>query len=77
MKTEQNCGGVCGCEGSQECKFPESPAWQKYYADLERHEKHYESIRPDEEQKAALSEWEMSRSCFAPNKPGYFRANND
>lgn len=22
-------------------------------------------------------EWEMARSCDAPNKPGYYRANND
>jgi hypothetical protein len=25
----------------------------------------------------AVSEWEMMRSCDAPNKPGYYRANND
>jgi hypothetical protein len=25
----------------------------------------------------ALSSWEMMRSCDAPNKPGYYRANND
>lgn len=24
-----------------------------------------------------LSEWQMARSCDAPNKPGYYRANND
>lgn len=24
-----------------------------------------------------LAEWEMKRSCDAPNKPGYYRANND
>jgi len=24
-----------------------------------------------------LSEWEMMCSCDAPNKPGYYRANND
>ncbi len=24
-----------------------------------------------------LSAWEMMRSCDAPNKPGYYRANND
>lgn len=25
----------------------------------------------------ALSEWQMKRSCDAPNPPGYTRANND
>lgn len=25
----------------------------------------------------AMSEWKMAYSCDAPNKPGYFRANND
>ena len=25
----------------------------------------------------ALSQWEMMCSCDAPNKPGYYRANND
>lgn len=25
----------------------------------------------------AVSKWEMMRSCDAPNKPGYYRANND
>lgn len=24
-----------------------------------------------------LGEWEMALSCDAPNKPGYYRANND
>lgn len=27
--------------------------------------------------KIAMAEWEMMRSCDAPNKPGYYRANND
>lgn len=27
--------------------------------------------------KAAMSEWDMMSSCDAPNKPGYYRANND
>lgn len=27
--------------------------------------------------KKALSEWQMMRSCDAPNKPGYYRASND
>lgn len=34
---------------------------------------------PDGERKyeSALSEWHMKLSCDAPNKPGYYRANND
>ena len=28
-------------------------------------------------QKKMQSEYEMSRSCDEPNKPGYYRANND
>jgi len=27
--------------------------------------------------KKELSEWEMKRSCDAPNRPGYYRSNND
>ncbi len=30
-----------------------------------------------ERYKKDLSEWQMKRSCDAPNKPGYYRANND
>lgn len=25
----------------------------------------------------AFSKWSMNESCFEPNKPGYYRANND
>ena len=32
------------------------------------HERAYEN---------AYSEWHMNYSCFEPNKPGYYRANND
>jgi hypothetical protein len=31
----------------------------------------------EEAYKKALSEWDMKRSCDAPNPPGYYRANND
>jgi len=30
-----------------------------------------------EDYRKELAEWEMKRSCDAPNKPGYYRANND
>ena len=77
--------------------------WERYYTELEQHEKRVERNKPippppyfthykptdkfpshaetAEEAariyKIALSEWEMMRSCDAPNKPGYYRANND
>lgn len=82
-KNETTCGTTCGCEGSWNCKFPNSPAWQRYRENLKKHEEHYESIKPDprlyseEGYKRALSSWEMDKAMFEPNKPGYWRANND
>jgi hypothetical protein len=35
------------------------------------------SWTPDEIRKLMTSEIDMSESCDAPNKPGYYRANND
>lgn len=58
--------------------------WQKYYADLKEHEDYMQSIKPQPETfeapdlyRMALSEWQMAGFCDAPNKPGYYRANND
>jgi hypothetical protein len=60
------------------------PEWQQYYADLKKHDDHYLAIKPkqedyrsDHEYQTAISQWSMSWSCGAPNKPGYYRANND
>lgn len=58
--------------------------WERYEEDLKRHEKRVHDTRPNtadystfESYRAATQEWEMMRSCDAPNKPGYYRANND
>lgn len=60
--------------------------WDQYYIDLKAHEEKCERERPrkmyyhisiQDEYEKDLSAWEMMRSCDAPNKPGYLRANND
>jgi len=58
--------------------------WARYYEDLAKHEERVARTRPNtadystkEAFRAAEQEWEMMRSCDAPNKPGYYRANND
>lgn len=56
--------------------------WDKYEADLKKHEEYCKNTKPDDfmdssEYRKAMAEWEMMCSCDAPNKPGYFRANND
>lgn len=58
--------------------------WQRYHVDMVAHEKHYLSKQPqrhdyssEENFNTALSSWRMDYSCFEPNRPGYYRANND
>lgn len=58
--------------------------WTKYYADLKKHEDYMEAKRPKEADFAdialyrkAIDAWHMELFCDAPNKPGYYRANND
>lgn len=61
--------------------------WERYYEDLKQHEERCKREKPlmpehntDENMKAyskAESAWRMMCSCDAPNKPGYYRANND
>lgn len=76
------------------------PEWQKYYADLERHEQFIKNYKffldrivthlnwlgerrkrnewtPDDIARVLGSEIDQSWSMDAPNKPGYYRANND
>ena len=73
------------------------PEWQKYYTELERHEKFCDDYRffldrittalewgwplrtwtTEDIQKVIGAEIEKSRSMDAPNKPGYYRVNND
>ena len=74
-----------------------TPEWEKYYADLDRHEEFYNSYKFYLDRMLRHLEWrkpsntwtteeirkeisdEISRalSMDAPNKPGYYRANND
>lgn len=58
--------------------------WERYYEDLKQHEARCEREKPSKydfdlqsDYDRAYSEWQMMRSCDAPNKPGYYRANND
>jgi hypothetical protein len=58
--------------------------WDKYESDLRSHREYMNRRKPKREQYGsdlefdkALSEWEMILFCDAPNKPGYFIANND
>ena len=58
--------------------------WEQYEKDLAAHESYYSNIRPKTsdfvefvEWNKALSAWLTDKNMYAPNKPGYYRANND
>lgn len=62
--------------------------WEQYEVELKAHEERCEREKPHPEDYndwnggeaaycAASKAWQMMRSCDAPNKPGYYRANND
>ena len=61
--------------------------WDAYEIAMKRHEDYCQSTRPkqedytgplaDENYRREMTDWEMMRSCDEPNKPGYYRANND
>lgn len=53
------------------------PEWQKYYKDLQAWEEKMDVEKPSNENSLEYSDWQMKRSCDAPNPPGYYRANND
>jgi hypothetical protein len=60
------------------------PEWQQYYADLKAFKESMAAKKPkrdDFESEAdfykAQARWDMAYHCDAPNKPGYYRANND
>jgi hypothetical protein len=60
------------------------PQWQEYYRAKQLFEEQMLERRPKREQFFVESEydralycWTLSFSMDAPNKPGYFRANND
>jgi hypothetical protein len=50
-----------------------SEEWRKYFEDMDRHLEYMIKRRGQMSESA----WQMAFSCDAPNKPGYFRANND
>jgi len=68
-------------------------AMEEYYKELSAHENNMRDIEPKKEQfgfnngwpdqeservfDAAYSEWHKKLFMDAPNKPGYYRANND
>lgn len=58
---------------------PREPQWSDYRNVTPMNEHIYEqNFRAKmEEYQKALAEWKMMCSCDAPNKPGYYRANND
>lgn len=67
--------------------------WDRYYIDQKEHEAHCERFKPQKEDMefvdsttgafrqdkfdSAMSEWHRKLHMDAPNKPGYYRANND
>lgn len=51
--------------------------WERYEADLKHHEEYMKAREPEDKDSPEYQEWLMAYSCGAPNKPGYFRANND
>jgi len=62
--------------------------WEIYYAELKEHEERYTERKPkslgvgaspeqEQDYRHRLNDWERGYFMDAPNKPGYYRANND
>ncbi len=51
--------------------------WEQYELVSEMFEKQMRSIEPADKESKEWLEWSMDYSMNMPNKPGYFRANND
>ena len=62
--------------------------WERYYVERLAHERHCNLVKPqspgigaspeqEQDYRHRLNDWERMRSMDAPNKPGYYRANND
>lgn len=58
--------------------------WERYYIERNAHERHCNIIKPNQENFdsyqeyiTAYNEWCRKLHMDAPNKPGYFRSNND
>lgn len=57
-------------------------AWMQYAEDLKAHELRMQEKEPVRDEDSpdyyiAKSKWDMEFAMTAPNKPGYYRANND
>lgn len=75
----------------EDTSLPEWQEYYKALKDFEERMAAKKPMRPDREwfpddasferaldgYQIRFGEWEMARFCDAPNKPGYFRANND
>lgn len=64
---------VCCSKRGVPVKEFDSEAWTKYYQDCQKHIDYMMARKGN----ISESEWQMSFSCDAPNKPNYERANND
>lgn len=65
--------------------------WERYYVESKEFEERMQAKKPkredyqsdvyggftEEAYQKDLSAWQMAYSCDAPNKPGYYRANDD
>ncbi len=58
--------------------------WVQWATQQVNHEDYCAKVRPkkeaftsDEEYDSEMMEWHRKVSCDAPNKPGYYRSNND
>lgn len=70
-----------------EIKYPAGTTkeeWEKYYADLKKHEEACDLLKPQRNNyltqqafEIDFNEWYKISSMDAPNKPGYYRAAND
>lgn len=70
-----------------EIKYPAGTTkeeWDKYYADLKKHEERVKNEKPEMENYWSegqyakdMAEWHRMKVMDAPNVPGAYRANND
>lgn len=60
------------CKANIAIKTFEESEWFRYYNECDRHIAHMMAKKGT----VSESEWQMSFSCDAPNKPGYEYANN-
>jgi hypothetical protein len=51
--------------------------WLRYEKEAKEFEERMRAREPKDKDSREYREWRMAYSCDAPNKPGYYRANND